>query len=152
MLSRCERAEKREEQNNQMLSALQCFCATGGIKDSQIFVLFVRKWRDGREGKETEKEMEGEERCRTITAAPPRRTKQEGQPSWDEAAVRSTTEPLLSSDLHNTWCAAGPCQLVTAAERALSLSLCVCAAILGLNALRQIYELTAFNHSMVFIY
>lgn len=43
-----------------MLSALQCFCATGGIKDSQIFVLFVRKWRDGREGKETEKERDGE--------------------------------------------------------------------------------------------
>lgn len=62
MLLRCEMAEKREKQKNQMLSALQCFCATGGIKDSQIFVLFVRKWRDGREGKETEKErgMEGE--------------------------------------------------------------------------------------------
>lgn len=61
MLLRCERVEKKEEQNNQMLSFLQCFCATGGIKDSQIFVLFVRKWKDGREWKETEKErgMEG---------------------------------------------------------------------------------------------
>lgn len=49
-----------------MLSALQCFCATGGIRDSQIFVLFVRKWRDGREGKETEKEMEGEERSDAV--------------------------------------------------------------------------------------
>lgn len=66
MLWRCERAEKREEQNNQMLSALQCFCATGGIRDSQIFVLFVRKWRDGREGKETGKEMEGEERSDAV--------------------------------------------------------------------------------------
>lgn len=52
--------------------------------------------------------------------------KQEGQPSWDEAGVRFTTEPLLSSDLHNTRCAAGPCQLVTAAEWAVFVCVRVC--------------------------
>lgn len=138
-----------EKQNNHMLSALQCFSATGGIKDSQIFVLFVRKWRNREEGKETQTEKRMEEGwCSTITAVPPRRMKQEGQPSWDEAAVYTQ---VLNLCFHQTYTTHGALQGRVSLWQ-LQNEICVCAPrVCCYIKPRQIYELAAFNRITVYI-